>query len=222
MKRNSQEAHSSFVYHWLKNNRNWLAPILPYLAVWAGLFLFKNAWLAMIGFHVSILLTLAVVRSKLPINILFKSKSPRWIIVSVLLGSGGGIGLYFLWDVFGIANNLHAQLKSMGLDSSSSWFAFIAYFALVNPFIEEYFWRAYLGSTTKGFSIGDVVYAGYHGLVLINMVHPVSLIFALTCLTFIGWFWRQIVREDSGLLVPVLGHMAADFTILLTVYLIIK
>jgi len=34
-----------------------------------------------------------------------------------------------------------------------------------------------------------------------------------------GWFWRQIAREDQGLLAPVLGHMAADFTILMAVYL---
>ena len=34
-----------------------------------------------------------------------------------------------------------------------------------------------------------------------------------------GWFWRQISREDEGLLAAVLGHMAADFSILFAVYL---
>lgn len=217
MKRNSQEAHSSSVYHWLKNNKKWLAPILPYLAVWAGLFLFKNAWSALIGFHVSILIVLVIARPNIPINILFKSKYPKWMITNVLLCSSGGIGLYFLWDIFGIANDLPLQLELLGM-TSSLWMIFIIYFSLVNPFLEEYFWRAYLGSTTKGFYIGDAAYAGFHGLVLVNKVHPVSILFALTTLTFIGWFWRQIFREDGGLLAPVLGHMVADFTILLTVY----
>ena len=54
----------------------------------------------------------------------------------------------------------------MGLSSSTSWLLFIAYFSLVNPFIEEYFWRGVLGSNTKKFYIGDLVYAGYHALVL--------------------------------------------------------
>jgi hypothetical protein len=43
-------------------------------------------------------------------------------------------------------------------------------------------------------------------------------LFALTLLVLAGWFWRQIYREDKGLLAPALGHMAADFTILLAVY----
>ncbi len=221
MKRNSRDVRSSSVFRWLRNNKNWFAPILPYLAVWAGGVLFKNAWFALIGFHVSILFVLVIAHPNIPINILFKSKYPKWVIASVLLCGSGGIGLYFLWDIFGIANDLPAQLKSIGLNSSS-WLVFIAYFSLVNPFLEEYFWRAYLGSAAKSLYISDLLYSGFHGLILINKVHPISLFFALTCLTFIGWLWRQIVRENGGLLAPILGHMAADFTILLTVYLIIK
>lgn len=217
MKRISQAAHSSSVCHWLSNNQKGLAPILPYLVVWAGLFLFKSAWFALIGFHISILFVLVIARPNIPISILFKSKNPKWIIASALLCSSGGIGLYFLWNIFGIANDLPIQLYSLGL-TSSSWLMFIIYFSLVNPFIEEYFWRAYLGSPTKGFYIGDLIFAGYHGLILINKVHPISILFAVASLTFIGWLWRQISREDDGLLAPVLSHMAADLTILLTVY----
>lgn len=217
MKRSSQAAHSSSVYHWLNSNKKWLAPILPYLAVWAGLFLFKNAWFALIGFHISILFVLVIARPNIQINILFKSKSKKWTIISILLCGSSGIGLYFLWEIFGTANDLPQQLESFGL-TSSTWFIFIAYFSLVNPFLEEYFWRAYLGSPTRGFYIGDLVYAGYHGLVLMNKVHPISILFAMASLTFIGWLWRQMFREDEGLLAPVLSHMAADFTILLSVY----
>ena len=43
-------------------DKKWLAPILPYLAVCAGLYLFKNAWFALIGFHVAILFALVVMR----------------------------------------------------------------------------------------------------------------------------------------------------------------
>ena len=249
MKTNSRDVRSLSVFRWLRNNKNWFAPILPYFAVWAGLFLFKNAWFTLIGFHIAIAFVLLVVQPNIPISILFKSKTigssrrprrrfaskpcaedgagsklhkyPKWVVASMLLCGSSGFGLYFLWGIFGIANDLPAQLQSIGL-TSSSWPVFIAYFALVNPFVEEYFWRAYLGSATKGFYIGDLVYAGYHGLILMNKVHPISIFFALTCLTFIGWFWRQIVREDGGLLAPILGHMAADFTILWTIYLMTR
>ena len=146
-------------------NKKWLAPIPPYLAVWAGLFLFKNAWMTLVGFHVSILLTLLFLRPNLPVNMLFKSKFPKWILVSVLICSTSGIGLYFLWDLFGIASDLPIQLKNLGLNSSS-WPIFITYFVFVNPFAEEYFWRCILGSDSKQLYFMDVIFAGYHVMIL--------------------------------------------------------
>ena len=197
-------------------DKKWLIPVLPYLAIWAGLFIFKNAWLTLIGFHAAILIALAVIRPNIPINILFKSKSPKWILVSVIFCSTSAIGLYFLWGVFGVAHDLPAQLESIGLNASS-WLPFIIYFSLVNPFVEEYFWRGVLGSNTKKLLVIDVVYAGYHALVLWGRVHPVSILFAVAILISAGWLWRQFSRESGGLLAAVLGHMVADFSILTVV-----
>lgn len=201
-------------------DKKWLLPILPYIAVVAGVHLFNNAWIAMLGFHASILIMLAIVRPNIPVGVLFKSKSPKWILISVLVCSTSGIALYLLWNMFAIAPDLPAQLGTMGLSSSTSWLAFIAYFSLINPLIEEYFWRGYLGSDSKKLYPGDAVYAGFHALVLWGKVHPLIILLALIILTSVGWFWRQISREDEGLLAAVLGHMAADFSILFAVYLI--
>jgi len=200
-------------------DKKWLTPILPYLAVWAGIFLFKNAWFALIGFHGAILLALVFMHPNIPINILFKSKHSQWILMNVLICSASGIGLYFLWSLFGIVPDLSAQLGSMGLNSSVSWFVFIAYFSLVNPFVEEYFWRAVLGNNSKNFYTGDVVYASYHALVLWGKMNSLLILFAVLTLSSAGWFWRQSSREDEGLLASVLGHMIADFSILMVVYL---
>ena len=218
MKRNSRDVRSSSVYRWLRNNKHWFAPILPYLAVWAGLFYFKNAWVTLIGFHVVIIFMLLFVQPKISLNIIFKSKYPKWILASMFFCVTSGIGLYFLWDVFKVAGDLPAQLRSIGLNLSS-WPVFIAYFSLVNPFIEEYFWRGTLGDNSKKLHICDLIYAGYHAFVLWGRVHPFSILFAVIILTSAGWLWRQIAREDEGLLAPVLGHMVADFSILLTIYL---
>jgi hypothetical protein len=195
----------------------WIAPILAYLAVGIGLFGFHSAWGALLGFHVAIIISLLIARPNIPITVLFKSKNIKTIILSILLCGSSGVILYFLWDSFDFASDLSKQVESLGLNISN-WKFFIAYFTLVNSFIEEYFWRGYLGSKTKSLHISDFLYAGFHGLILINKVHTYSIIFALATLILAGWFWRQSAREDKGLFAPVLGHMAADFTILLTVY----
>jgi membrane protease YdiL (CAAX protease family) len=202
-------------------NKKWLAPVLPYLAVWAGLFLFKSAWFALIGFHLAILIVLLVARPNIPVNILFKSKSRKWILPSILFCSLGGICLYFLWPVFSVATDLPAQLQAIGL-TSSSWLLFIVYFSLVNPLIEEYFWRGVLGNDSKKPNVGDVFYAGYHAVVLWGRLYPLWILLAVIVLTSAGWLWRQLAREDEGLLAPVLGHVAADFTILFTIYWMTK
>jgi hypothetical protein len=194
----------------------WLSPILASLAIWIGLFWLHSAWGALLGFQVVIIISLLIHRPNIPIASLLKSKNIKWIILSVLLCGSSGIILYFLWPVFGVADDLPAQLQSLGL-TSFTWPAFIAYFSLVNPLIEEYFWRGFLGSSSKKLHTNDLVYAGYHALVLWGKVHPFSIIFAVTILTLIGWSWRQIAREDDGLFAPVLGHMAADFSIMLCV-----
>ena len=194
-----------------------IAPLLAYLAVGIGMFQLHSAWGALLGFHLVILFSLLWVRPNIPITALFRSTNIKWILLSVLLCGSSGPGLYFLWDYFEPVADLPTQIESLGL-TSSTWPGFIAYFALVNPLLEEFFWRGYLGSVANGFYMYDLIYAGFHALILIGKVPIHSVIFALTLLTFAGWLWRQIAREDHGLLAPVLGHMAADFTILLAVF----
>jgi membrane protease YdiL (CAAX protease family) len=139
------------------------------------------------------------------------------VLLSVLLCGSSGISLYILLSYFGAIGDLQEHVQALGL-TSSTWPIFITYFVLVNPLIEEYFWRGYLGSRTTGLYPSDFLYSGFHGLILWGKVQPVLFVCGLTVLVAAGWFWRQLARIDEGLLAPVLGHMAADLTILLAVY----
>jgi Type II CAAX prenyl endopeptidase Rce1-like len=195
----------------------WFTPVLPYLAVGLGLFWFQNAWIALLGFHLALVIPLWIARSAIPIKILFKSNHIRWLVLSVILCGSSGISLYFLWKYFGVTGDLPARLDGLGL-TRSTWPGFIAYFALVNPLVEEYFWRGFLGNSTRSLYISDFLYAGFHAMVLIGKVQIAAILYSLVVLILAGWFWRQIAREDQGLLAPLLGHMAADFTILMAVY----
>jgi len=195
----------------------WLTPLLPYVAVAIGLFWIQNAFWALIGFHIAIILSLLLARSPIPIRVLFKSKNIRWVVLNILLCGSSGISLYFLWSYFGVIDDLPGQVDTLGL-THSTWPVFITYFILVNPWIEEYFWRGYLGSSTRCLYPSDFLYAGFHGLVLMGKVQTGAVVYSLVILVLAGWFWRQLARADEGLLAPMLGHMAADFTILMAVY----
>ncbi len=196
----------------------WIAPILVYLAVGLGLFVLHNAWSTLLGFHLAIIVSLIFAKPTLPLSFLFQSHNFKWIILSILLCGSSGIALYYLWNHFGIVNNIAAYTEVLGLNART-WFPFIAYFTLVNPFMEEYFWRGYLGASTKRLHVSDFLYAGFHGLILLNKMPISSVLFALLMLVLAGWLWRQIQRVDQGLLAPILGHMAADFTILFAIFL---
>lgn len=62
------------------------------------------------------------------------------------------------------------------------------------------------------------LYAGFHGLILMDKVQTGTVLYSLAVLAAADWFWRQVRRLDRGLLAPVLGHMAADLSILLAVF----
>lgn len=193
-----------------------IAPLMAYIAVAIGSWWFHSAWGTLLGFHAILVGSLIITRPNIPVQSLFKSGHTKWIILSILLCGSSGLVLYLLWPRFGIADDLPAQLESIGL-TSSTWPVFIAYFALVNPFVEEYFWRGYLGSRAENFSVHDAIYSGYHVLLLVGKAQVASIVFAFVMLTLAGWFWRQITRVDKGLLAAVLGHMAADLSILSTI-----
>lgn len=198
-------------------HKKWIAIIPPYLAVWAGLFFFHSAWGALLGFHIAIVLVLFWLRSKAPLSVLFKPAPLRSITLNLILCSAGGTGLYILWGYLGMQTELRNTLQTLGL-SSITWTGFIAYFSLVNPIIEEYFWRSALGNEMRSFYIGDLAYAGYHIFVLFEKAQLYTILLAVASLIFIGWFWRQSYRRDGSLLAPILGHMVADLSILLAVY----
>jgi membrane protease YdiL (CAAX protease family) len=195
----------------------WLTAVLPYLAVAIGLFWIQQAWAALLGFHIAIILSLLLAKSTIPVTTLCKSNDIRWVILNIFLCGSSGISLYFLWSYFRVVRDLPGYTESLGL-TSLTWPLFIAYFVLVNPFLEEYFWRGYLGSSTWQLHPSDFLYAGFHGLILLGKMQAGTVFYSLGLLVLAGWFWRQLARVNGGLLAPVLGHMAADFTILIAVY----
>jgi membrane protease YdiL (CAAX protease family) len=194
-----------------------LSPLIPYPAVIIGFLIFRNAWLTVLGYHAGMILVLLLSNTRPPLKTIFKGNH-FWIpFITFLIGGCAGVVLYLLWPDVSLPPDINVFLRSLGL-TGLSWLVFVAYFSLVNPFIEEYYWRGYLGSTAKGITLNDVLFSGYHLIVLAGLIGNIWLFVVFTGLTLGAWFWRQMNRLNGGLLASVVSHLAADTAIVLTIY----
>ena len=199
--------------------RKILPPIIPYITIGIGLLVFHNAWMAILGYHTGMVAVLSLSRTGIAVKRTFQSNR-YWIpFVTALAGAGGGILLYILWPLLSVPDDINLYIRSIGLDERT-WPVFLAYFILINPFIEEYYWRGYLATDTKGIALNDLLFSGYHLIVLAGQMETIWLIVVFFGLTIGAWFWRQMNRLNGGLLASTISHITADITVILTIYYI--
>ena len=198
-----------------KTRLGWV--ILPYLAVFLGMITLRSAWGALIGFHLTLLPLLITRRQTISPRFL-SPVSMKLLLPVAATGLSAGLGLWLLWPSVGIPADFPARLAALGL-SGLIWPFFIAYFTLVNPWLEEAYWRDVLASSSAYPALVDFLFAGYHLIILGLFVSPAWMLFAFVILTAAGWSWRQVSRYTGSLLPAALSHLLADFSILMVLYL---
>ncbi|GAB4492860.1 MAG: hypothetical protein Fur0016_13170 [Anaerolineales bacterium] len=190
--------------------------ILPYFAVAFGILTLRSAWGALIGFHLGLLPLLLTNRER--IHPLLALVSMHLVLPFALLGLMTGLGLWLTWPLTGIPSDYPARVEALGL-RKETWLLFIAYFTLVNPFLEETYWRGILGSESHLPQPVDFLFAGYHLVILALFAWPSWVVIGFFILIGASWFWRQLARRAKSLLPAVLFHATADASILLVLYL---
>ena len=190
--------------------------ILPYLAVFLGMITLRSAWSALIGFHLTLLPLLVTHRQT--ISPRFHAPVSKGILLPVAVdGLFAGLGLWLIWSFAGLPADFPARVAALGL-SGPIWLPFIVYFTLVNPWLEEAYWREVLTSPSSYLAPIDFLFAGYHLIILSLFVSPVWMVFAFAILSVASWSWRQVSRYTGSLMPAVLSHMLADFSILMVLY----
>jgi hypothetical protein len=182
-----------------------LGSLLPYAAIATGLGVFRSAWLAMALYHAGILAVM-VVGSGGRIGSLLRGWSAVPAAFAVGFGASGAILLRILWP-HAVRDGFAARLLEIGLHGES-FVAFAFYHALVNPWLEEWYWRGWLGSAARGPVLRDAAFAGYHLIVLTRFLDWPWATACFVALTVAAWVWRRLAARCGGLLVPVLSHVA--------------
>jgi hypothetical protein len=176
----------------------------------------QSAWGALIGFHAGLLPVVFLYRR----TVLPRMFAPVSKVVVLMVASSGllaGVILALLWPYLGLSPGFASRVAALGL-SGAVWLPFIIYFTLINPWLEEAYWRIILFSPSHFLAPVDFLFAGYHLIILSLFVSIYWLLLVFIILTLAGWFWRQISRYTDSLLPAVFAHTLADLSILLVLF----
>ena len=195
-----------------------LPPLIPYITIGIGLLVFHNAWMAILSYHAGMVAVILLSKTGIPLKQAFHRGNKYWILlIAALTGAGGGLLLYVLWPLLSVPDDINLYIRSIGLNEHT-WPVFLAYFTIINPLIEEYYWRGYLASVTKGVTLNDLLFSGYHLLVLAWHMDAVWLLAVFFVLAAGAWFWRQMNNLNGSLLASAVSHITADIAVMLTIY----
>lgn len=189
--------------------------LMPYVTVALGLYVFYSAWFAILAYHAGIILILWLARFSNPTP--FRVSISLWkIFLFGILGLSAGLALFYLWPYVFVSPGLTQTLEQWRL-TRGTWPFFIGYSALVNPWLEELYWRGWLGSDTRILTPNDAFFAGFHLVILAPFVSLAWLAVVFIILTITAWLWRQVTRRANSLLPAALCHLVADVSILIAI-----
>jgi hypothetical protein len=196
---------------------NYLSPGLPYLMLLFGLHMLHSAWIASIFCHLSIVLVLLIKKQSESFRGIFRGFSMASAIIYIIIGAFAGPAIILFWSRMKFSGPVIGDtLAAIGLHGWA-WYLFIPYYVFVNAFIEEVFWRDYVNPESLLLSWIDLVFAGYHILVLILFIKFPWVIVSFVVLALASWAWRRAAIRYKGLAIPFLSHIAASLSVAIAV-----
>ncbi len=199
-----------------------LGAFLPYAGLLSGLLLVRSGWAAILGYHASMVVVLAAREGRGLFRLASRGfLAGKFACMSIACAAAGPL-VWILWPVMRLPEpTLAEKLGALGL-SGASWVGFVAYYGLVNPFLEEVYWRGWYAEDTWWPAPSDLLYTGYHAVVLLLFVEPPFVLLAVAVLLAAAWLWRQLARAAPGLLVPVCTHIVADVSIIAAAMVLVR
>lgn len=202
-----------------------LFALIPYAGILFGLHILHSAWVALLSYHLGIVLVLTCAGPGPPrarivrvARRLRSGWSGRAAALAILVCAGTGPAFLLLWPVVSLdPGGLAASLDRLGL-SGASLHVFSLWYCTAHPVLEEAFWRDRLGSADRRPEASDLLFAGYHMLVLPTFLHLPWVLASFVILAGAAWFWRTLTLRHAGLAVTALSHAVASISTMAAVY----
>lgn len=188
---------------------SWLRLLAPYLAVclfWVG---WSQAWLAILTYHVQILLWYRFGRW-----IRARPRENRWACYLLFVCIMAGPMVYYLLPQLAVVPIRH-WLQQYRLDGVSL-ILMIPYFGLLHPILEQLHWDRL--RSEKGWA--HPLFAGYHVIVLYQLLPASWLLLIFVGLCALSWLWKTAGNTQRARMYCMFSHIAADLGIMIAVYLL--
>ncbi len=203
---------------------------IPYAAVGIGLYVFGSAWIAVGLYYGGVIIYIAATGHKdlmagLPAwagNLrILRGWDRRLMMASSGIFVLGGVAVFFLWPFAVRADvDLARFLESMGV-GGRRFAVFAVVFCLLNPFVEEVFWRGCLEDNRRRVSWIDAAFAGYHVPVLLMVMNVGMSAAAFAILCTASWYLRRLRHKSGGLGIGWTAHFFADASIMTAVWVLL-
>jgi len=189
--------------------------LLPYVATFVGVYLVDQAILAVALYHLGIGFCCWRKRAN-PLHSL-KGLDVKWGLGFGVLCLTTAPLIYFLWPWMVRDGVVLAELLGRWHLTGPLAIVFCLYSVTLHPALEETFWRSLLPDHW----ICDLLFAGFHVLVLACLVEALWLPLVFIVLSSVAWIWRWMVKRFQGLGVPFVSHALADLGVVIAVWALV-
>lgn len=205
--------------------------LTPWPAAWAGLYLLRSAPLAFVFYHFACVLGGFLLRSPgLPDPSRLYPLSRHSVAGLAVAANLVTFGLYsFAGSALFDRPQVLGLMSERGLGPSAYVWLF-PYFALVNPLVEEFFWRGGVYATLRRLFVSwlpaalvaSVLFGAWHWLVIRLFLAPILALGATLLIMAVGVGLCFVYERTRRLSVAILLHALAGDTPLLLLLLLIS
>jgi hypothetical protein len=181
-----------------------LAPYLAVLVFWCG---FSNAWLAILAYHIQILIF-----SRKSLHEIFQPVRRRGLLLAAPTLLAGPLIYVLLPFITKVDCSIWLAKHHL---TGTGFLLMIPYFGIIHPILEQAHWAPLRERTW----LAHPLFAGYHMLVLASLLPTVWLAACFVILTSTSVIWKWFTERSNSMAAPVLSHILSDLGMILAAWL---